>query len=206
VNGKFRFTIKEINRFEPATVGQELFDKVFGKSNIKSEEEFMNKIQEEIVINLKKESDYKLMLDIKKLTLDKTDFSLPEEFLKKWLLKVNEKTTSADIDKEFESFRSDLKWQLIRNKVAKDNEVKITDEEMQSEAENITRHQFQQYGLFYATDEQISNYAKEMLKRKDDEKRIAEKILEEKAISFLKELVKIEDKKITVEDFNKLFE
>jgi trigger factor len=206
VEGKFRFTINEINRFEPAEVGKELFDKVYGEGVINSEEEFMNKIEEEIVKNLKKESDYKLMLDVKKLTLDKTDFSLPEDFLKRWLLKVNEKTTAEQIDKDFDSFRSDLKWQLIRNKVAKDNEIKISEEEMHAEAENITRYQFQQYGLFYATDEQIHNYTHEMLKREEDAKRIAEKILEEKAVERLKELIKLENKKISLEEFNKLFE
>ena len=93
-----------------------------------------------------------------------------------------------------------------KKKVAKDNEIKISEEEIHAEAENITRYQFQQYGLLYATDEQIHNYAHEMLKREEDTKRIAEKILEEKAIDKLKELVKLEDKKITVEEFNKLFE
>jgi trigger factor len=206
IDGSFRFTINEISRFHPAVLGKELFDKIYGEGVVNSEEEFMNRIEEEISANLKRESVYKLMIDIKKLAIDKTDFSLPEEFLKKWLLKVNEKTTEEQIEKEFDSFRKDLKWQLIRNKVARDNAVKISDEELQREAENITRYQFQQYGLFYATDEQISNYAKETLKKEDDAKRIADKILEEKVILLLKELVKPESKSVTVEEFNKLFE
>jgi trigger factor len=206
IDGNFRFTINEISRFFPAELGKELFDKIYGEGVVNSEDEFMKKIEEEISANLKRESVYKLMIDIKKLAIDKTDFSLPEEFLKKWLLKVNEKSTEEQIEKEFDSFRKDLKWQLIRNKVAHENEVKISDEELQREAENITRYQFQQYGLFYATDDQISNYAKETLKKEDDAKRIADKILEEKVILLLKELVKLENKSITVEEFNKLFE
>ena len=206
LEGKFRFTINEIKRFEPAKIGKELFNKVYGEGVIKTEEEFMKKIEEEIAKNLKRESDYKLMLDIKKLALDKTDFSLPEDFLRRWLLKVNEKATAEQIDKDFDSFRTDLKWQLIRNKVAKENEIKISEEELHAEAENITRYQFQQYGLYYATEEQIHNYAHEMLKREDEAKRIAEKILEEKAIEKLKEVVKLESKKIPVDEFNKLFE
>ena len=166
----------------------------------------MKKIEEEIAVNLKRESDYKLMIDIKSLAMEKTDFQLPEEFLKRWLLRVNEKTTEEQIEKEFDSFRKDLKWQLIRNKVARDNEVKISEEELQKEAENITRYQFQQYGLFYATDEQIANYAKETLKREEDAKRIADKILEEKVIALMKDMVKLETKDVTVEEFNKLFE
>lgn len=206
LEGNFRFTINEISRFHPAELGKELFDRVYGEGVVNSEAEFMKKIEDEIAINLKRESDFKLMMDIKNLAIEKTDFQIPEEFLKRWLLKVNEKTTQEQIEKEFGSFRKDLKWQLIRNKVARDNEVKITEEELLKEAENITRYQFRQYGLFYATDEQISNYAKETLKRKDDAKKIADKILEEKVILLMKELVKLENKSVTVEEFNKLFE
>lgn len=201
----FRFTINEISRFHPAELGKELFDRIYGEGVVNSEEEFMKKIEDEIAINLKRESDFKLMMDIKNLAIEKIDFQLPEEFLKRWLLKVNEKTTREQIEKEFDSFRKDLKWQLIRNKVARDNEVKITEEELLKEAENITRHQFQQYGLFYATNEQINNYAKETLKREDDAKRITDKILEERVILLMKELVKLENKNVTVEEFNKLF-
>jgi trigger factor len=192
VEGNFRFTITEITRFHPAEINQELFNRIYGEGVVNSEEEFMKKIEEEITSSLKHESDYRLMQDVKKLTVDKTDLSLPEDFLKRWLLRVNENTTDEEIEKEFDSFRKDLKWQLIKNKVAKD--------------EKVTRFQFRQYGLFYATDEQISNYARETLKKKDDAKRIADKILEDKVFGLLKELVKIEDKNITVEEFNKLFE
>jgi len=206
LGANYRFTIAEISRFHPAELGKKLFDRIFGEGIVNSEEEFMKKIEGEIVINLKRESDFKLMMDIKNLAMEKTDFQLPEEFLKKWLLRVNEKSTEEQIDKEFDSFRKDLKWQLIRNKVARDNEVKISEEELQKEAENMTRLQFQQYGLFYATDEQIANYAKETLKREEDAKRIADKILEEKVIVLMKELVRLEPKDVTVEEFNKLFE
>lgn len=206
IEGNFRFTINEISRFHPAEPGKELYDKIYGEGVVSTEEEFNKKIEEEIVTSLTHEGDFKLMQDIKKLALQKTDFQLPEEFLKRWLLRVNEKTTEEVIEKEFESFRNDLKWQLIRNKVAKENEMKISEEELQKEAENITRFQFRQYGLFYATDEQISNYAKETLKHEDDAKRIADKILEEKVLAKMKELVKIENKSISVDEFNKLFE
>jgi trigger factor len=203
---KYRFTIHDISRFYPAELGQEFFNKIFGEGVVNSEEEFMKKIEEEISANLKRESEFRLMIDIKNLAMEKTDFQLPEEFLKKWLLRVNENTTEEQIEKEFDNFRKDLKWQLIRGKIARENEVKITEEELQKEAENITRYQFQQYGLFYATEEQISNYAKETLKRDEDAKRIADKILEEKVLLIMKEIVKLEDKSVTVEEFNKLFE
>lgn len=206
VNGNFRFTVSDISRFFPAEVNQDLFDKVYGEGIVTTEEDFMKKLEEEISANLKKETEYKLMLDVKELVLEKTEFNLPEEFLKRWLLTINENNTAEQIEKEFDHFKKDLKWQLIKNKVARDNEVKITEEELLGEAAKITRYQFQQYGLFYATDEQIENYAKETLKREDDAKRIADKILDEKVIALLKDLIKLEEKSISAEDFNKLFE
>jgi trigger factor len=206
LEGTFRFTISEITRFHAAEINQELFNRIYGEGIVNSEEEFHNKIEEEIRESLKRESEFRLMQDIKKLIIEKTDFSLPEDFLKRWLLRVNEKTTSEEIEKEFDSFRHDLKWQLIRSKIAKENEVKITEEELQKEAEIITRYQFRQYGLFYATDEQITNYAKETLKREEDAKRIADKILEDKVLQLLKDYVSIESKNVSVEEFNKLFE
>ncbi len=206
INGNFRFTVNEISRFSEAEINSELFDKIYGEGIITTESEFLKKIEDEIADNLKKESEYKLSLDLKELAIEKTEFSLPEDFLKKWLLKVNENTTVEQIEKEFESFKHDLKWELIRNRIARQNDMKISEEELLKEAENITRYQFRQYGLFYAEDEQITNYAKETLRRKEDAKRIAEKILEDKVISFIKELVKIENKTVTIDGFNKLFE
>lgn len=206
INGKFRFTISEISRFFPAEIGTDLFDKIYGEGVIATEDDFMKKIEEEISASLEHETEYKLMLDIKDMVIEKTDLKLPEDFLKRWLLKVNKNTTEEQIEKEFDNFRKDLRWQLIKNKIARDNDVKITQEELQNEAEKITRYQFQQYGLFYATDEQISNYARETLKKEDDAKRIADKILDDKVFILLKDIVKIETKKITSEKFNKLFE
>lgn len=206
VEGDFRFTINEISRFRPAELNQELFDRIYGENIIHSEEEFRNRINEEIIANLRNESEYKLSVDLKKLAIEKSEFQLPEAFLKRWLLKVNEKTTEELVEKEFDNFSRDLKWQLIRNKIARTNELKITEEELLKEAEKITRYQFSQYGLFYATDEQVGNYAKETLKREEDAKRIADKILEEKVNLILKDTVKLENKSVSIEEFNKLFE
>lgn len=206
IDGNFRFTINEISRFRKAELNQELFDRIYGEGVIKTEEEFRSRVDEEIAATLRNESEYKLSLDLKKLAIEKSQFELPQEFLKRWLLKVNENNTEEQIEKEFDNFARDLKWQLIRNKIARESEIKITEEELKKEAENITRQQFRQYGLFYATDEQVSNYAVETLKREEDAKRIADKILEEKVILALKEIVKLETKTVTTEDFNKLFE
>ncbi len=205
IKGVFRATINEINRFNPAELNQELFDKVYGEGIVKSEEEFMSKLDIEISQNLQKESDYKALMDARTLAIEKTPFDLPEDFLKRWLIQVNKELSKEEIDKDFESFLKDLRWQLIRNKIGEEKEIKIEEEDLMAEARNFTRMQFQQYGLNYAADEQVDNFAKEMLKREEDYKKIADKVVEEKVVAEIKLLVKIDTKKISAEEFGKLF-
>ena len=205
VNGTFRVTINQINRFAPATLNQEFYDKVYGEGEVKSEKEFIAKIDEEIAATLKKESEYRVLVDARNLAVEKTSFDLPEEFLKKWLIRVNKELTEEEVEKDFANFMQDLRWQLIRNKIAKDKEVRIEEEDLLAEARNYTRMQFQQYGLYYAADEQIDNFAKEMLKREEDYKKIADKVVEEKVVAAIREMVKIDTKKVSTDEFSELY-
>lgn len=204
-SGVYAFTISEVSRFEMADADQKLFNNVYGENAVNSVEEFHGKIDEEITANLAGESNYRLKLDLKKLALDKINFDLPDEFLKKWLLKADEKANAEEIEKEYPAFRENLRWQLIRKKIARENDIKVTEDELLKEAENITRYQFHQYGLFYATDEQITNYAREMIKKEEDARSIADRILDEKAVEKIKEMVTVENKKVTDEEFDALF-
>ncbi len=206
VEGSFRFIINEISRFTPAEINQELFDMAYGAGVVKSKEEFEEKVNSEIASNLDRETDYKLLIDLKDYVTSKTDMALPEEFLKKWLMKVNENLTEEQLEKDFGTFAQDLKWQLIRNKVATENNMTVTEEELQKEAEIITRYQFQQYGYYYATEEQISGFAQQTLSNQEEAKKIAAKILDDKVLVHLKDIVKVEEKEISSEEFNKLFE
>ena len=205
LNGIYTITVREVSRFTPAENNQELWDKVYGEGTVSSAEEFEAKVTEEIRVFFGRESEYKLHTDARDLVLEKSQFDLPEEFLKRWLLRVNEKTTAEDIEKDWSHFRNDLRWQLIKNRVAKNNEVKITDEEILEEAKTFTRAQFSQYGLYYATDEQITSFAGDMLKKEDDARRIAEKVLDTKILNIIIDSVKVEDKSVSPEEFNKLF-
>lgn len=205
VDGTYRFTINSVNRFKMAEVNQELFDKVYGEGNVKSEEEFMKKLDEEIRVNLARESEYKLNQDARDMVIDKTGFDLPEEFLKKWLLRTNDNITEEQLEKEFDDFTRDLRWQLIRNKIAKENEIKVEEQDMVDEAKEFTRMQFQQYGIFNAEDSQLETYAREILKKEEDYRRIADKVIDDKVIKKIKEQIKLDNKKVSTEEFNKLF-
>jgi trigger factor len=149
LNGQYSITIREVSRFVPADNDKTLWDKV--SISVNTAEEFEAKVIDEIKEYFNRETDYKLRTDARETVLKKTPFDLPDEFLKRWLLKVNEKTTPEELEKEYDHFRDDLRWQLVKNKIAKDNSVKITDEEIMAEAKTFTKAQFAQYGLYYAT-------------------------------------------------------
>ena len=129
LKGKFQFTVKNINRSSPAELNQELFDKVFGKDSVKDEQEFTAKVKEAVEGNYKRETDYYLRQSIIEHFVDNTTIEIPESFLKDWLLTSNEgKVTQEDIDREFADYVKSLKWDLIKNKIAKDNEIKVENE------------------------------------------------------------------------------
>jgi trigger factor len=203
----FRMHIKEITKFQAAENNQDLWDMLYGKDEVKSEAEFEEKIREELRTSLSKDSEYRFELDAKKMMLKKMKFELPVEFLKRWLVLVNEgKFTIEQIDEDFPKFEDDLKWQLIRDQIVKDQEIKVGAEEVKAQAKEIARLQFQQYGMMNIPEENLKNYANEMLKNENEIRNATEKILDVKVIDYLKATIRVDNKQITAEKFNKLFE
>jgi trigger factor len=203
----FRMFIKEITKFQIAEINPELWDMLYGKDEVKSDAEFEEKIREELRTALSRDSEYRFEIDAKKMMLKKMKFELPVEFLKRWLVLVNEgKFTAEQIDEDFPKFEDDLKWQLIRDQIVKDQEIKVEAEEVKAQAKEIARLQFQQYGMMNIPEENLENYANEMLKNEDEIRKATEKILDNKVIDYLKATVRVDNKQINVEKFNKLFE
>ncbi len=205
IEGNFRITIKSIDLFIPAEVNQELFDKIYGENVVTSEEQFKEKIIEEIKQNFKFQSEYKFLLDAKEKMIKKLNLDLPDEFLKRWLDATNKELTPEKIEEEYDKFREDMQWQLIVDKIFKENDLKVEDEEILDYAKESTRQQFMQYGLSYVPDEQLENYAKEIAAKPEERRKIVDKLVENKAVDFIKESIKIEPKEISQEEFNDFF-
>jgi trigger factor len=203
----FQLTIEEISRWKKAEINQELFDKAFEAGEITSEEDFRNKLREEIEKAYAQNSDYKLFLDTRQMMLDKVSTELPEDFIKRWLLESNEgKVTAEDLEKDFGRVKDDLKWQLIQDALIKKYELKVEPEEVEELARQQVRMQFQQYGMANVPEEHLNNYAGEMLKKDQERRRLYEQKFQEKITVMVKEKVTLEEKKVNEEDFAKLFE
>jgi trigger factor len=208
ISPDFKITLKSVSRFEKAEVNQDLFDKVYGKDIVKSEEEFKTKVEEELKSTFERNSDYKFKLDAKDFYLGKFQQDMPGEFLKRWLMHTNDgKITLDQIEKDFDHFKTDLKWQLIKGKVTRDNELKINEEELLAHVTEAMRQQFMQYyGIADVPAEMLEKYAKESLAREEERHRYVESLNENKVYEFIQKTVKLDTKEITLEKFNKLFE
>lgn len=198
-------TIKEIKTFVDAEENQELYNKMFGEGVVNSADEFKAKLVKRIEEEYAQESEYRFMLDAREYFLNKVSIPVPEAFMKRWLHVVNEgKVTMEEIEKEFDLFLKDFRWQLIRGAILKDNNLTVTKEDVLKVATNIARYQFAMYGINNVPEEHLAQYAEKLLADEKQNRRIIEKAEEDKAIAFIKENVTVEPKEIAIEELRKL--
>lgn len=207
VTANFSFQVEEITRFVPGDLDQEIFDQVFGKDTVKSEEEFRSKVKDVIAAQFASNADYQFLLDMRKYLMDKIGkIEFPEQLLKR-IMKVNNPDKDQKfIDENFEKSLEQLTWELIRNKVVADHAIKVEQADLNEAAKEATRAQFAQYGMLNIPDEMLDNYAKEMLKRKESVENLVNRVIDVKMIAALKPQVTLEDTPISASEFNKLFE
>jgi len=201
----FTFTITEITRFEEHAIDQELFDLLYGKDEVKSEEEFRTKVAAEIKEILDENSFYRFSDDARVALLKKLDgIAFPEAFLKRWVLATNENVTAEQLEADFAQMLDALKWQLIRNKIATTNDVKVEMEDVEEYAKKVLKAQYAQYGISNFPDDLLAEYAKESLKKQGTAEKYFEHVLENKVTEIVKGAVKLNTKSISLDEFNKL--
>jgi trigger factor len=201
----FTITIQEITRFEEHALDQELFNLVYGQDTVTTEEEFRTKVAAEIKEILNENSFYRFSDDAHTALVKKLEgIAFPEEFLKRWVLATNEKLTAEQVEKDFPQMVEALKWQLIRNKIAKDSDIKVEMEDIEAYAKKILKAQYAQYGIANFPDDLLDQYAKESLKKQGTAEKYFERVLEDKVIAIVKESVKLNTKAVTLDEFNAL--
>lgn len=207
LSGSFSFEIIEVLRFEKAELNQDLFTKIYGEdSGIATIEEFEARVKAEIEENFGYSSNYKFALDSRDALLKAIPFELPEAFLKRWIKATNEKMTDEQIESDFDNFMVDLRWQLIKDKIAKDNELKITEDDVYSLAKEMAVLQFRQYGLNNVSEEHIENYANHMLKNEEERRKLVARKQEDVIVETIKDKATLDVKEIGFEEFNKMLE
>lgn len=198
-------TVVNVKTFVPAEENQETYDKIFGEGVAKTAEEFEAKVTERIQNSYNQESDYKLSQDIQAYLVKKADVKLPEAFLKRWLYENNkEKFTMEQVEKDFDAFLKDFRWQLVRESLMKKFDLKIDDKDMLDAAKGFAAYQYAMYGMPNVPEQLLSEAAVELLKDERRHRNLVESVESEKVISAVKEVITISNRKITEEKFRAL--
>jgi trigger factor len=209
IKGEVTLTVKNINRTEPAEFNQELFDKTFGKDEVKSVKEFEEKVKETIEGNYDREAEYFLNKEIRDTLVDKTKIEIPDEFLKRWILFSNEgKISSEDIEKDYDSYTNELKWSLISNRINEDEKIKVENEEVMDEARNQVIAQFGGPAVAQQFGDKLDGIVSNFLNSENGQNygRIFNQLKSEKTVAVIKEKITITEKKISLDEFKKLAE
>lgn len=201
----FSYQITEISRFVKAEVNQDLFDSVYGDGNVKSEEEFRARIAEGLKGQLAADSEYKFLQDVRKYAEDKVgELTFPDALLKRVMLNNNKDKGEEYVEKNFEGSIRELKWHLIKEQLVAAAGIKIDDNDVKSVAIEAARAQFAQYGMNNVPEEYLQNYAEDMLKKRENVDGLVDRAIDRKLTEALKNIVKLDKKSVSLDDFNKL--
>ncbi len=205
ITADFSYQVTGISRYVNAPVNQQLFDQVFGEGNVTSEEEFRAKVADDLKVRFASESDYLFMLNARKYCEEKVgELTFPEEILKR-VMKANNKDKGDEyVEKNFEGSIKELKWHLIKEQLVAAAGIKIDDADVKSMALQMARAQFAQYGMTNLPDDYLENYANEMLKKRENVDSIVNNAIDRKLTVALKDIVKLNKKTVSLEEFNKM--
>jgi trigger factor len=203
----FKYTITSISHMKLAEINQELFDFVFGKDAVKGEAEFRSHVKTDIEKVYGQDSDYKFILDIKDYCLKKAgEVKFPEEIMKReMLMNAKDDKQKEEIEKDFPQIVKDREWALICSKLMEQLKVKVEDKHIKDAAMVVARSQFAQYGLTNVPDEYLENYANEMTKDDKQLQGLVSRAIDIELTKAIKATVKLQEKKISIEDFNAMF-
>ncbi len=205
VKPEFTATITKIRKFVEPAMNEEFFKAAFPAGDVTDEAGFDKFIEGQISADLGRESDYLFSVQLKNYLLDKAALQLPEGFLKKWLYAVNEgKFTMEEIEKDFPAFLRMMAWNLVQKHFTETLKLDVTQEDMLAEAKAVAQMQFAQYGMSQVPDETLTGYAKSILSNKEEAQRIFDRVRENKVIEAVKPMVKVAEKSVSVEEFQKI--
>ena len=204
LNIKVLFTIEETTEIELADLDQELFDKLFTDGSVKSVTELRNKIKEDAEKQFLQQADQQLLNSVTEFLIDNTSFDLPSEFLQKWLATAGEKQlTPEEAAEEYNKSEKGLRYQLIQEKILKENDIKLDYDELKDYAKGFIRTQMAQFGNMNPEDAELDDIANRILGNQEEAKKLQDQLMSQKLMTFYKEKMTFKTKKVTYEGFIK---
>ena len=198
-------TVKDVKTFVDAPLTQATFDQIFGEGNCKDEADFDAKVKERLQEEYSRESDYRFMIDAKEYLLDKAAIQLPDAFMKRWIKYANgDKFTMEQIEAEYDLFAKDFRWNMIRTRIMKDQDLKVAKEDLMKQAMSMASYQFAMYGMQNVPEEHLTRYAEQLLSDRQQADRILEKVEDDIALTWVRKTATIENKSVSLEEMREL--
>ncbi|MBR1448621.1 MAG: trigger factor [Prevotella sp.] len=202
----FSYQITEIRHFQPAAVDEKLFERVFGEG-VKDEADFRQRIADNVKAQLAGNSDYRFLIDVRKYVEKKVgELKFPEALLKRVMLNNNKDKGEEFVEKNFETSINELKWHLIKEQLVSAAQVKVEDADLKAVAKDAIRAQFAQYGMSNVPEDVLDNYAEEQLKKRENVENFVDRAIDVKLTQALKGIVKLNEKEVTLDEFNKMMQ
>lgn len=206
VKSDFEFAISEIIVLKLAEHAQDLYDDVFGKDKVHTDEEYFEGVKNMIAASLYPNSVQLNNRDIHDYLMDKyaADVKVDADLLKRWIHLNNPETKMEDIDKDFDNMLPGIKWELISGTVTDLLKVEVTEADLNAQANALARQQLQQYGMYNMDDETIADMAKRILNDKQIRQRIHSQVEEIKLFNSVRDAITLEEKHVSLDEFKKL--
>jgi trigger factor len=203
-NRNVEMTVTEIKSLSPANLDIALFDKIYGEGEIADEKAFRNRVSQDLEKMFVGDSERIFKKNLSETFIKKLKLSLPNEFLKKWILATNKDANEEQLNQEYEQYAKSLKWQLIENRIIKDNNIKVENDEVVARTKELLSSQYSQYGMMIPGDEELTKAAQNVLSNQEESRKIFDMMYDQKVITYLKENLKISEKYVSYDDFVKL--
>ena len=197
-------TVTEVKSLSPANLDIALFDKIYGEGEVADEKAFRNRISEDLEKMFVGDSERIFKKNLSETFIKKLKLSLPNEFLKKWILATNKDATEDQLNQEYDQYAKSLKWQLIENRIIKENNIKVESDEVVAKTKELLSSQYSQYGMMIPGDEELTKAAQNVLSNQEESRKIFDMMYDQKVITYLKENLKISEKYVSYDDFVKL--
>lgn len=199
LNLDYRFSVESVIRTHEAELNEELFKKVYPNDDIKTEKEFRERIKSEIKNHFQRDADRLFLDDSINELIKITNVSLPDEFMKRWLVEANQgKISKEQVDIQYDSYAKTFKWQLIEEELHKKygDAISVTREEIRDKV----RGYFTTMGGG-ADSQQVESIIDTVLQNREEEQRIYQDLQSGKLTKLFKDNLKQIGKEVDQEKF-----
>lgn len=205
ITADFSFQVTEISRYQKHAIDQDLFDQVYGEGNVKDEADFRAKVAEGIKEQMVQNADFRFLQDVRKYVEGKIgEVKYADDLMKRIMLANNKDKGMEYVEKNYEASIKELTWSLAKNQIVEAQKIKVDDADVKAVAIDVTRMQFAQYGMTSVPEEYLEQYAEGMLKNREQVDNLVNAAVDRKLMAALKDVVKLDKKTISFEEFGKL--